>query len=780
MNAPQVIYRWGKARQSRLEGRAGQKGEEIMIWGICFALALVCAAAGAAGFMLQRKRGKDEVRYLGAGVFLACISICFPVMSLSEQAGFAFAMSVSQSIRMFVVDTGVSDILEQLTAERLGALLLPYKTVVCLLYMLAPVFTLSVVLRYFSNFFERFRLVVRGRRDLYVFSDLNPRSLEIAAGLRAMAEAKGKKTGIVFCESNEKDDLNTQLEQNAKELGAVFVAGEMIGLKLNNRKRYTAYFHISDDDEKNIDNTLQMIDNMTGYSPWLKSGRLDQKKTAVYCYASASEAEILIDAKDKEQLRVVLMNEVRDAVYEHLFRYPLYTCAAPPQNGDRGRISVLIVGGGKPGLEFLKAAVWCGQMKDYDLDIRLIDVKGNLIRKKLQEECPELLMERSGYQIDIHKGNVFSSVTERYLDSAPDITYCVVCLGEDEDAIHAALWLKKYFYMKNRTGQPLISVYIESSKKRTALWNLYENTRNKERVYYNIIPFGSRKMYFGDQSDPAFILEYLGLGVQAHYDRLDKDSTAEQRSRSVRSFYEKQFNRRSSIASGMHMSYKLWEMGYGILRVPGDAKARTVFDRYIHPVDFAAETAGRRQPFYDLEHERWMAYTRAEGWRLSTRSGEGIGDIRACYEEYCEVFKNQNYMMKLHPALVPLRSDTPARATLQEVDDMIVEVNKEKGLKAYLPDFVQSDVELVDHIGDIVEGAWCGSGGVNIHGTPARSGACVICRLEDLLNYCRYLYEVAEVKGNMEQIISLRMEMQRCRRPAAVQNENTENENAEP
>ena len=81
MNAPQVIYRWGKARQSRLEGRAGQKGEEIMIWGICFALALVCAAAGAAGFMLQRKRGKDEVRYLGAGVFLACISICFPVMS---------------------------------------------------------------------------------------------------------------------------------------------------------------------------------------------------------------------------------------------------------------------------------------------------------------------------------------------------------------------------------------------------------------------------------------------------------------------------------------------------------------------------------------------------------------------------------------------------------------------------------------------------------------------------------------------------------------------------
>ena len=107
-----------------------------MLWGVCFGLSLAFVAAGVTGFMIRRKRGKNEVRYLGGGVFFACVSICFPVMCLSDQAGFAVVMSISQSLRMFLVDTGVSDILGLLQAERLGMLFYPYKIMVCLLYLL--------------------------------------------------------------------------------------------------------------------------------------------------------------------------------------------------------------------------------------------------------------------------------------------------------------------------------------------------------------------------------------------------------------------------------------------------------------------------------------------------------------------------------------------------------------------------------------------------------------------------------------------------------------------
>lgn len=746
-----------------------------MIWGICFWLAVVFLAAGTAAFFIRRRRARGEIRYLGAGVFLACVAICFPGMCLSDQEGFALAMSVSHSIRMFVVDTGVSDIADLLSPDTLGIMFYPYKILVCLLYLLAPVFTLSVVLRYFSNYFERLRLTFRRNQDLYIFSDLNSRSLEIAAGLSRGMKSRAKKQGIIFCRSSEKDNINTELEEKARELNAVFAAGDMLQLRLNNKRRYTAYFHISADDEINIDDTLQMIDNMTGDSPWLKSGKLNQENTAIYCYSSNTEAEILLDAREKENLRVVLMNEMRDAVYEHLYRYPLYSGIRMPEaeqqgeekqdrkeKGGRKSLPLLIVGGGKTGIEFLKAALWCGQMKDYEPDIHLIDIKGNLIRKKIEEECPELFKEQAGYKIDIHKVNIFSSMAERYLDTLPGISYCVVCLGEDEDNIRAAMWLKKYFYMKGGTRSPLISAYIESSRKRAAVWNMHENTRSKEILYYGIIPFGSREMYFGNRSEAAFVMEYLALGVQAHYWRLKRESGDEERKNAIKNFYEKQSNRRSSIASGLHIGSKLWEMGLGIMRVPAAGIEKEMFGRYIHPVDFAAETAGKLEAYYNLEHERWMTYIRTEGWRLATKGGDSLEDIRKCYEEYCAEFKNQNYMMKLHPALVPIEKTKPEIAVLREVEDMMADVTRRKGFGEWTPDYVQSDAEVVNHIGDIVGGVWCGAGGISIHGIPAKEGECVICRLSDMMEYYGRMYRERKKEGSPEEIITLRETVRRC------------------
>ena len=78
-----------------------------------------------------------------------------------------------------------------------------------------------------------------------------------------------------------------------------------------------------------------------------------------------------------------------------------------------------------------------------------------------------------------------------------------------------------------------------------------------------------------------------------------------------------------------------------------------------------------------------MAYIRTEGWRLATAGEDNLEDIKKCYEGYCAQFKNQNHMMKLHPALVPIEKKSPEKASLQEVDDMIVEVNKQKKLNIF-------------------------------------------------------------------------------------------------
>lgn len=181
----------------------------------------------------------------------------------------------------------------------------------------------------------------------------------------------------------------------------------------------------------------------------------------------------------------------------------------------------------------------------------------------------------------------------------------------------------------------------------------------------------------------------------------------EERRNAVKDFYKKQANRRSSIANGLHISSKLWELGLGILRVPHGGKEAEIFAEHIHAADFTELDVKKIEPYYNLEHERWMAYMRTEGWCLASKDRASVEEIRKCYENYCTEFKNQNYMMKLHPALAPTHSDIEGQATLQEIDDMIVEVNRQKGLKEYLPQYIESDEEVVKHIGEIVGGEWC-------------------------------------------------------------------------
>lgn len=710
-----------------------------MIWKICFAMAILFVLAGTVVYIICRKQGASRIQYLGAGVFLASVAMCFPVMNMQENAGIALAMCISHSIRMFVVDTGADDILSMLTRDMLGSMLLPYKMLAATLYLLAPVFTLGVVLQYFSNTFERLRMRLKKKHDLYIFSELNTRSLEIATDMWSCAKKAGRRLEIVFCCSDKKDGVNTDQEKSARKLNAVLLPEEIIHVRLNSQRRRVNYYIISEDDDANVDQTLKMIHDMTSGSAWYTKQRLCQRNVTLHCYATNAEAEILLDAKDKQDLKVVLVDEVRDAVYEQLYEYPLYMNQMKTGGAKQNTLTLLIVGGGKAGCEFLKAAVWSGQMISYKLNIHLFDLEGTNLQERLEEECPELLAEGGSYQICIHEGDVFSSIMQNELDALGQVDYCVSALGDDERSIRAAVWMRRHFCAKTGYTKPFICAYVQSLAKKMAVSELSENTRRKTSLSYGIVPFGCGGVYYGNESDAAFVLEYLGLGVQSHYFRLNRGSDAESRRYAVQNFYEKQGNRRSSIANGMHISTKLWEMGYGILRVPEKGEELECYRRCVKPVDFAeilsslSET--ERAAYYNLEHERWMAYVRTEGWRLSSNGGRTLAEIRACYELYCKEFKNQNYLAKMHPALVPIDSDDPSVATLQQVDDMIVQVNREKGLGEYYPDYVQSDVELVDHIGEIVSGVWCGPEGMQIAGTLAKEGTCVICSLEDIHRY---------------------------------------------
>lgn len=65
-----------------------------------------------------------------------------------------------------------------------------------------------------------------------------------------MEKDEKKKSAILFCNSNAKDDENVELEEKARVIGAILVPQEASRLHLKNKKRYLTYFQISDDEEK--------------------------------------------------------------------------------------------------------------------------------------------------------------------------------------------------------------------------------------------------------------------------------------------------------------------------------------------------------------------------------------------------------------------------------------------------------------------------------------------------------------------------------------------------
>ena len=175
-----------------------------------------------------------------------------------------------------------------------------------------------------------------------------------------------------------------------------------------------------------------MIHDMTGGSAWYTKQRLCQRNVTLHCYATNADAEILLDAKDKQDLKVVLVDEVRDAVYEQLYEYPLYTNQMKTGGAKQNTLTLLIVGGGKAGCEFLKAAVWRSDDKLCFLNIHLFDLEGTNLQERLEEECPELLAEEGNYQICIHEGDVFSGTMQSELDALGQGGLCISALGDDE------------------------------------------------------------------------------------------------------------------------------------------------------------------------------------------------------------------------------------------------------------------------------------------------------------------------------------------------------------
>ena len=237
----------------------------------------------------------------------------------------------------------------------------------------------------------------------------------------------------------------------------------------------------------------------------------------------------------------------------------------------------------------VKALTWYGQMDGYKLELHAFD-KDPLAEEKFVALAPELMSEdyngadvegEAQYQITVHSGIDVDTITfANEIAKLNNATYVVVALGDDDVNIRTAVNLRMYF--ERLKIHPVIQAIVYNSQQRKAL----EGIENYRKQAYDIRFIGDLDSSY---TEAVIIDSELENDALRRHLKWGKEEE----------FWTYLYNYRSSMASAIHMKARI------ACGIPGANKTEE-------------ELTGEEQKTIEtLEHRRWNAYMRAEGYVYS-------------------------------------------------------------------------------------------------------------------------------------------------------------------
>ena len=593
-----------------------------IIHGLFFVLsvcALILAAAAAVG---QSKHSSSSRiltphRTMCAGLFLSAVLFFFPLYwdSFALQTGFlarlfkTVLISAHHTIRLFVIDSDfewIREISEGVASPFLGG---AFSCFAALLFILAPVMTFGFILSFFQNFDAYRRLFFHPFADIYVFSELSERSLALASDVKKNHKGAMVLFADVFEQNNEE---SYEILEKAKGLGALCFKKDVLSLRLRSRSQKSAirFFLISEDAEDENLKQAMAIANDPAYK--------QRENLYLYVFSTGAAGELLLSNLSNTKAQVRRIESARSLILYTLDQKgnQLFENATPTDTNEK-LISALVIGVGSQGTEMIKALSWYCQMEGYRVEINAFD-RDPLAEEKFAHKCPELYSPKCNgiyvegeaqYKIKIHAGISTDTLAfEEEVKKHKDATYVFVSQGSDDNNIRAALSLRILFARLKK--HPVIQAVVYNSATKKAL----KGAKNADGKEYDLDLIGDLDELY---SEAVIINSELEQGAAAiHLKYLSGDMTEEEH---MRNLFRYEYNFRSSMASALHGRLRIKRS------VPGAGKAEGEL------------TVEERDAIERIEHRRWNAYMRAEGFVYS-----GSPDK-----------KSRNNLAKMHHNLVP-------------------------------------------------------------------------------------------------------------------------------
>jgi len=563
----------------------------------------------------------DPTKILFVGVIVSSVTLFLPIYIntfKSSDCGIVetIFIAVHNMIRLFIVDGEFEFVTSNL--EGVPPLIFRgYTIMFSALFVLAPILTFGFVLSFFKNVSAYKRYITHYNSDVFIFSELNEKSLALANSLH---DNNSRDRFFVFTDVFEKEEEQSyELVEKAKELGAVCFKKDIvtINFSFHSKKSQLNFFTIGEDQSENISQALKIVEKLKY-----------RDNTKLYVFSTQIESEMLLanafnSAEDNIKIKVRRVNEVRSLITRNLYEngYEKIFKSAYDDGSGVKKINAVVIGLGQHGTDMSKALAWFCQMNGYLVEINSFDsdIKAN---EKFTSECPKL-MEFSGkldiegeskYTINIHSGIDVDTITfDKMIQALPRTTYVFVALGNDEKNISTSVKLRSLF--ERLDYKPEIQTVVYNSDKKEALTGI-SNFKGED---YNIDFIGDMKTSYSEKVILDSDVEEVA--IERHL-KWGKESE----------FWKYDYNYKSSIASAIHKKMKI------LCGMPGIEKA---------PED---RTEEERLSLRVLEHQRWNAYMRSEGYVYS-------GSI----EE-----ESRNDLAKMHNCLVPF-AELPLKE--QEKDD---------------------------------------------------------------------------------------------------------------
>ena len=592
-----------------------------------------------------RQRNFFKAFYVfAAGVFISSTIAFIPLYLPLYETNYAppimtFLSSIHNSIRLFIVDCDMSFILEQ-TASMPAFWENAYLFFFGVVFIVSPLLTISVVLSFFAEVSAHFKYTVFCyNKDVYIFSELNERSISLAKSLKQNDPSRV----IIFTDVYKKDDETTsELIEQAKEVSAILYKSDITvaNFRFHSKNTKMYFLVIGLDEVENIDHVIHLA------SPAKTKGKkhiydaigydYEREDTRIILFSRSFSSEQHISVLNPKFVKIRRVNDIQSLIYNlldkngnQIFESAIETgnTVYNPTTGKQDKemlISALVIGLGMHGTEMVKALSWFGQMYPYKLEINAFDKSANaasVFRSSYPDlydcdpsdpDSPEFKEDgtryhngdyttpgEAHYKINIHtKADITLSEFDEEIKKLTNTTYVFVSLGSDDLNIKASIKLRILF---RRLGlNPIIHTIIYNPNSQVVL--ISDNNQSKES--YSVIPFGNRSTTYSEECVLNSQLEKDALERHMKYvNHLieEKNITGAERDKMLaqeeETFWRYDYNYRSSVASIIHTKYKK------ICKVPGSDKAS--------PAD---RTEDEKVFYRILEHKRWNAYVRSEGY----------------------------------------------------------------------------------------------------------------------------------------------------------------------